>query len=276
MTNPFVSVTELRERKDAGASVVVADCRWYLDGRSVRDAYRAGHIPGAVFVDLDVDLVGPTGEGTGRHPLPTPEAFAATLGRLGITPADTIVAYDDAGGVMAARLVWMLRSIGVASALLDGGLSAWDGELSTEDTVLPPVDFAPRPWPAELLADIDDASDHATLVVDARPAERFAGEGPDIDPRSGHIPGAVSVPCRENVDGDQRLLPLDTLRERFVSAGVTADRVAAGEVINSCGSGVTACHNLLAMEALGLGRARLYPGSWSQYAATDRPLETGR
>lgn len=276
MTNPFVSVAELHELRDAGTPLVLADSRWYLDGRSGRDAYRAGHIPGALFVDLDVDLVGATDQTTGRHPLPTPEAFATTLGRLGISADDTVIAYDDAGGIMAARLVWMLRSIGVASALLDGGLSAWDGELSTDDTVLPSIVFEPRPWPTELLADIDAAADRANLVVDARPAQRFAGEGADIDPRSGHIPGAVSVPCRENVDADQRLLPLEALRERFASVGVTADRVAAGEVLSSCGSGVTACHNLLTMEAVGLGRGRLYPGSWSQYAATALPIETGR
>ncbi|WP_347345991.1 sulfurtransferase [Microbacterium sp.] len=274
--NPFLSAAELRERQDAGEPIVLADCRWYLDGRSGRDAYRAGHLPGAVFVDIDTDLAGPADPGTGRHPLPAPEAFAAALGRLGITADDTVVAYDDAGGVMAARLVWMLRAIGVASALLDGGLAAWDGELSTDEVDRTPTTFRPQPWPADLLADIDDAADPANLVVDARPAERFAGEGPDLDPRSGHIPGAVSVPCRENVGGDQRLLPADALRDRFASVGVTPDRVAAGEVVSSCGSGVTACHNLLTIEALGLGRARLYPGSWSQYAATDRPLATGR
>ncbi|MFT4136997.1 sulfurtransferase [Microbacterium sp.] len=276
MSAPFLSVAELHERMDAGEPVVLADSRWYLDGRSGREAYLGGHLPGAVFVDIDTDLAGARGPLTGRHPLPSAQEFAAAMSRLGIADSDTVVAYDDAGGVMAARLVWMLRALGVDAALLDGGIDAWDGELSTGEVVREPAAFAPRPWPEDLLADLDDAADPRTLVVDARPAERFAGEGPDPDPRSGHIPGAASVPCRENVDAGQRLLPLDTLRARFAAAGVTPERVAEGEIVSSCGSGVTACHNLLTMEAAGLGRARLYPGSWSQYAATDRPIETGR
>lgn len=273
---PFVGVDDVRSWQDRGDPVVLADCRWYLDGRSGAEAYRGGHLPGAVFVDLDADLAGPIDASTGRHPLPTPEAFATALSRLGIAEDDIVVSYDDAGGVIAARLVWMLRSIGVSAAVLDGGLAAWDDRLATGEEVRPATTFATRPWPGEFLADIEDAASSANLVLDARPADRFAGVGPDVDPRSGHIPGAVSIPCRDNVGDDERLLPVSSLREVFVAAGVTADRVAAGEVVSSCGSGVTACHNLLAMEAAGLGRGRLYPGSWSQYAATDRPLETGR
>lgn len=273
--SPFTGVEDVRARIDRGEHVVLADSRWYLDGRSGADAYRAGHIPGAVFVDLDTDLCGPKDATTGRHPLPTPEAFAAALSRLGIADDDVVVAYDDAGGVIAARLAWMLRAIGVDATVLDGGLSAWDEPLTAGEETRPPTTFDPRPWPGELLADIEDAASGETLVVDARPADRFAGIGPDVDPRSGHIPGAVSVPCRDNVGADDRLAPASALRDVFVGAGVTSDRIADGEVVSSCGSGVTACHNLLAMEAAGLGRARLYPGSWSQYAATDRPLEVG-
>lgn len=281
MLTPFIRATELGHLVDSQNPPILADCRWYLDGRSGLAAYRSGHLPGAIFIDLDQDLAAPVTPDSGRHPLPSPEAFTATLSRLGVGLTDTVVGYDDAGGVIAARLVWMLRAIGVDAAVLDGGLAAGlsaglaDGGLSTTDESRPATLIQPRPWPEQLLAGIDDAASLANIVLDARPSERFAGTGPDVDPRSGHIPGAVSVPCRENLHADDRLLSPGELRERFEAAGVTSVRVAAGEVVSSCGSGVTACHNLLAMEAAGLGRGRLYPGSWSQYAATDRPLETG-
>ncbi len=260
-----------------GVDVRLADCRWYLDGRSGREAYLGGHIPGAVFVELESDLAAPAGAGTGRHPLPTPEAFAENMSRLGIGDSTTVVGYDDAGGVMAARLVWMLRMLGVNAALLDGGIQAWSADLSTEDVHPEPAPFSARPWPADALAELSDVADttHKALVVDARPADRFRGEGDTLDLRSGHIPGAVSAPCRENLGADGRLLSRDQLRERFAAVGVSPELVVSGGVISSCGSGVTACHNLLAMEWAGLGRGRLYPGSWSQYAATDLPVETG-
>jgi thiosulfate/3-mercaptopyruvate sulfurtransferase len=256
---PFVSIDTLRENLD---SVVVADCRWYLDGRSGRDAYDAGHIPGAVFVDLDSALTRHADPAeAGRHPLAEPADFAAAMGALGIGDEDTVVAYDDAGGVIAARLVWMLRVSAHEAALLDGGLAAWDGELATAPAVRAPTAFTAREWPADRIATIDEAAsaDDGAIVIDARQRERYLGEPDGVDPRAGHIPGARSVPCRENLDEAGKVLPAAELRARF---GIDD----AAEVISYCGSGVTACHNLLAMEQAGLGRGRLFPGSWSQWS----------
>jgi thiosulfate/3-mercaptopyruvate sulfurtransferase len=268
MIDPFVSIDTSRENLD---SVVIADCRWYLDGRSGRAAYDAGHIPGAVFVDLDTALTRHAdAAAAGRHPLAQPADFAAAMGALGIGDDDTVIAYDDAGGVIAARLVWMLRVTGHEAALLDGGLDAWDGELATAPAVRAPAAFIASEWPADRLATIDEAAAAATgaVVIDARPRERYLGEPDGVDPRAGHIPGALSVPCRENVDAAGKVLPPEELRARF---GVDD----ATEVISYCGSGVTACHNLLAMEQAGLGRGRLFPGSWSQWSRDPaRPAET--
>src|SRR4051794_22474382 len=202
---------------------VVADVRSYLDGRVGRDAYDAGHIPGAVFVDLDEALAAHTDprEG-GRHPLPAPEHFASALAELGIGDDDVVVAYDDAGGVMAARLVWMLRATGRQAALLDGGIQAYDGPLETEAPQRPRTRFSVRPWPAELLVSIDEAADTtANVVIDARQRERFHGAPDPLDPRFGHIPGAHSVPCRENLADDGRFLSRDELRAKFAAAGIT-------------------------------------------------------
>lgn len=250
---------------------MLADVRWYLDGRSGRKAFDGGHLPGAVFVDLDRWLAAPGSPQAGRHPLPSPETFAEGMGRLGIGDDDVVVAYDDAGGVVAARLVWMLRVTGHDAAVLDGGLAAYDGPLETSSRSRPPAVFAARPWPAGRLAGIDDAGDPATVVIDARDADRFRGEVEPVDPRPGHIPGARNVPCRANLDGEGRLLPADELRRRFTEAGVTED----SDVVAYCGSGVTACHDLLTLEVAGLGPGRLYPGSWSQYSSTDRPAALG-
>jgi thiosulfate/3-mercaptopyruvate sulfurtransferase len=252
---------------------VVADVRSYLDGRVGREAYDAGHVPGAVFVDLDDALAAHTDprEG-GRHPLPTPEHFAAAMAKAGIGDDDVVVAYDDAGGVMAARLVWMLRATGHDAALLDGGIQAWAGPLETEEPSREAARFSVRPWPAERLASIDEAADTTThVVIDARQRERFHGASDDLDPRFGHIPGARSLPCRENLAPDGRFLDTETLRARFAEAGITGDE----PVISYCGSGVTACHNLLALEHAGLGGGRLFPGSWSLWSRDpERPVET--
>jgi thiosulfate/3-mercaptopyruvate sulfurtransferase len=267
--SPVVDVAWLRAHR---ARVVVADVRWYLDGRSGRQAYGHGHLPGAVFVDLDAWLAGAGSARDGRHPLPEPAVFAAGMSRLGISNQDTVIAYDDAGGVIAARLVWMLRVTGHGAALLDGGLGAWDGDLELTEPRRPEAVFAPRPWPVERLADLDDAVDESLVVLDARDRARFRGDIEPVDPRPGHIPGARSVPCRDNLDGAGRFLPADALRERFRAVGV----LDGGSVVSYCGSGVTACHNLIALELAGLGEGRLYPGSWSQYSnAADRPAATG-
>jgi thiosulfate/3-mercaptopyruvate sulfurtransferase len=276
---PFVDIGWVGGHLD---EVVLADCRWYTDDRDGREAYAGGHIPGAVFVDLDTALTRHEDPAlAGRHPLAEPEDFAAAMGALGIGDDDTVIAYDDAGGVIAARLVWMLRVTGHEAALLDGGLAAWKGEheaglgdrsLGVGETSRAPVAFAARPWPADRIASIEEtaavAADGGT-VIDARPAARFAGAPDDLDPRPGHIPGSRSVPCRENLAPDGRLLPAAELRARFVVEDAT-------EVISSCGSGVTACHNLLAMEQAGLGRGRLFPGSWSLWSRDPaRPVQIG-
>jgi thiosulfate/3-mercaptopyruvate sulfurtransferase len=297
--DPFVDIDWVRERR---AEVVLADCRWYADGRSGREAYAGGHIPGAVFVDLGTALTRHQDPAVGgRHPLAEPADFAAAIGALGIGDDDTVIAYEDAGGVIAARLVWMLRATGHEAALLDGGLAAWMGladagadrpsaedapatdhdaldkglgprSLDVGETSRPPATFTARPWPADRLASIDEVAEIAAgegTVIDARPAERFAGAPDDLDPRPGHIPGSRSVPCRENLDASGRLLSAADLRARFAVAD-------AEEVVSSCGSGVTACHNLLAMEQAGLGRGRLFPGSWSQWSRDPaRPVQNG-
>ncbi|KQX70067.1 sulfurtransferase [Angustibacter sp. Root456] len=253
--------------------VVAADVRWYLDGRSGRAAYDAGHLPGAVFVDLDRWLAAPPDASGARHPLPDPAVFAEGMAAAGIGDDTAVVAYDDAGGVIAARLVWMLRATGHAAALLDGGLGAWAGALSTE-LVAPTAAarFTARQWPATLLATVDDATDPRHVVLDARDHERYAGATEPVDPRAGHIPGARSLPTREHLDAHGHFLPRDVLRQRFQEAGVHP----GSSVVAYCGSGVTACHSLLALELAGFAPGRLYPGSWSQYCAdSSREARTG-
>ena len=161
MIPPVVGAAWLQDHRD---DIVVADVRWYLDGRSGRDAYAGGHLPGAVFVDLDAVLAGPATREGGRHPLPDPEGVARGMAGLGIGDGDTVVAYDDDGGVMAARLVWMLRATGHDAALLDGGIAAWDGLLETETPPRPPATFTAVPWPADRIATPDDAADRANVV----------------------------------------------------------------------------------------------------------------
>lgn len=266
---PIVDFSWLNEHQ---SEVILVDTRWYLDGRSGRDAYEQGHIPGAVFIDLEEWLSGKNGADVGRHPLPEPSLFAEGMSQSGIGDGAIVVAYDDAGGVIAARLVWMLRALGENAALLDGGLQSYKGDSKTGLESRPRADFAIRPWPQGLLADIDDASNPKNIVLDARNRDRYRGENDLIDPRAGHIPGAINIPCRENLNADGTFLPTDILRRRFEEAGVSEGK----DVVSYCGSGVTACHNLLAMEWVGLGRGRLFPGSWSQYShAAERPVSTG-
>ncbi|GAC1324400.1 MAG: sulfurtransferase [Mycobacteriales bacterium] len=265
-------VVDLRWWQDHQHDVVLADVRWYLDGRSGRAAYDEAHLPGAVFVDLDTVLAGPPSPQAGRHPLPDPQVFADGLAALGIADGDTVLGYDDGDGVVAARLVWLLRVTGHSSALLDGGLAGYHGPLDRHAPDRPPARFSARAWPAHLLADIEDASDLAYAVLDAREPERYRGEVEPIDPQPGHIPGARSLPCRANVDSSGRFLPAPVLRERFERVGVSD----GASVVSYCGSGVTACHTLLALELAGFAPGRLYPGSWSQYAADPaRPIATG-
>lgn len=271
MIEPFVDADWLREHRD---EVVLADVRWFLDGRSGRKAYEAGHIPGAVFVDLDTVLSEPHEDDShGRHPLPTPGRFAGELAKLGIGDRDTVIAYDDSGGITASRLVWLLRVTGHQAALLDGGLAAWPSADLHRDypRPRPPANFSAVPWPRERLADIDEVAVTTDVLIDARDPGRFGG-GPDpVDPRSGHIPGARSVPTREHLDSDARIKSPQELRAAFAQAGIEPGTA----VVSYCGSGVSACHNLLALERAGLGPGRLYPGSWSEWSRDPvRPIAT--
>jgi thiosulfate/3-mercaptopyruvate sulfurtransferase len=269
MIEPVVDFEWLQEHR---AEVIVADVRWYLDGRSGRDVFEKGHIPGAVFIDLENSLAGHGGEKVGRHPLPTSAHFAEEMSHHGIGDGAVVVAYDDAGGVIAARLVWMLRTLWESAALLDGGLQSYDGELETGSKNPVLAKFSERPWPQSRIANIDEACDTRNVVLDARNRDRYQGENEPVDPRAGHIPGAINIPCRENLNPDGTFLPVSILRQRLEEAGVGEGR----DVISYCGSGVTACHNLLAMELAGFAPGRLFPGSWSQYSqAIDRPVSTG-
>jgi len=269
---PILDAGALADLSTGRGDMVLCDVRWYLDGRSGLEAYEADHLPGAVFVDLDVHLTAEPGPDVGRHPLPSAEAFARSLGELGIGPDNTVVAYDDAGGMSAGRLVWMLRVLGQHAALLDGGIGAWGGTLETRTPRRAPVDVPIRPWPDRAFVDIGEVAVGAAdrVLLDARAPERYRGEVEPMDPRAGHVPGAVNAPFAANlVDGWFR--PVDELAERYRALGVED----AADVVAYCGSGVSACHDLLAMEHAGLGRGRLFVGSWSQWSASDRPIATG-
>lgn len=261
---PFVTADWLGDHPEA----VLVDVRWYADGSPGRDAYERAHLPGAVYVDLDTVLAGPPGPAVGRHPLPSPSVFAAGLAAAGIGDDDVVVAYDDDSGVVAARLVWMLRATGHAATVLDGGITAWRGRVSTGEETRPPAVFTERPWPPSALVSIDEVP--TLTLLDGRPAERYRGEVEPLDARPGHVPGAVSLPGRESSGPTGLLLTVPELRRRLLEAGVSDAGWAS-----SCGSGVVACHTLLVAEHLGLPPGRLYVGSWSQWAATDRPAALG-
>ena len=257
--------------------VVVVDCRWYLDGRSGEAAYDAGHIPWAVWVDLDRDLAGSADVGPGRHPLPSPEHFAAAMSNLGIGDETVVVAYDDSMGSIAARLWWMLTITGHRCAVLDGGISAWTGALANQlSSEIAPGEFRPVPWPMSAVIDVVGVDtlrrSNGALILDARSSDRFNGDENPIDTRFGHIPGAVSAPWTGNVDRSTGMLKTaGELRERFRSLGASATT----SIVSHCGSGVTACHNLLALEIAGFRSTRLYPGSWSDWERDpERPIAT--
>ncbi|MGO9081253.1 MAG: sulfurtransferase [Streptosporangiaceae bacterium] len=275
----LISVPELAARlaRPQPGGLVLLDVRWYLGGPPGRDSYRAGHLPGAVFVDLDADLAGAPGA-AGRHPLPAAADFQAAMRRAGVRSADPVVAYDDGDATIAARLWWSLRYFGHPQALvLDGGLRAWAAAglpVSTAD-VPPPGggDFTARPGHMPVL-DHRGAAQLARsgVLLDARPAERYRGDTEPVDRAAGHIPGAVSAPTAASTGPDGRFLPPDRLRERFAALGLRPGGAHAGAY---CGSGVTAAHEVLALELAGIPAA-LYPGSWSEWAADPaRPVGTG-
>lgn len=268
---PIVSAEAVQDRDD----IIWCDVRWYLDRRPGRDAYDQAHIPTAIYVDLDEHLAFLPMKSEGRHPMPSAASFAASLGALGIGPNDTVVAYDDQHGMSAGRLVWMLRITGHDAALLDGGLQAWPGQFESGHRRRRPIFHPIRQFPNDLLVDIDGAAaagaDDTITLVDSRAPERYRGDEEPVDPRAGHVPGAINLPFGQNML-DGRFLPPEQLRERFTSAGAEDPE----DTVFYCGSGVSACNNLLAYEHAGLGRAKLYAGSWSQWSNDpDRPLSSG-
>jgi thiosulfate/3-mercaptopyruvate sulfurtransferase len=280
MTNidPIVSPERVADCLTSGEDVVVCDVRWYLDGRSGREAYRTEHIAGAIFVSIDDDLAAhdrPPYEG--RHPLPSAEQFAAALGRRGIANTATVIAYDDSGGGTAGRLVVMLRAIGQSAALLDGGLAAWPGERRSGDEERPATERSTVDWPPDRFVDADQLvalqANTGTVVIDARSAERYRGEPFALDPRLGHIPGARNVPWASLIDPDtKRFVDRDQLRSRLAAVGIDED----SDVVASCGSGVSACADLIALEAAGFRPGRLFVASWSGWASDpSRNAEVG-
>jgi thiosulfate/3-mercaptopyruvate sulfurtransferase len=268
---PLVSAEWLAEHI-GDANLRVIDIRWYLDGRDGHALYLAGHIPSAVFVEL-ADVSGESGPG--RHPLPSPDRFAAAMRAAGVSSGSRVVVYDDTSGSTAARLWWLLRHFGHAAvAVLDGGLQAWPGTLDTTTAIDRPGDFTPgAPLDAGVVGHREVlAREPATVLIDARVGERYRGEVEPVDARAGHIPGALSAPWDGNLGADGRFLPPDQLRERYRGLGA-AD---GSQVIAYCGSGVTAAHDVLALELAGLGGARLYEGSWSDWASRpELPIATG-
>ncbi|KZE34822.1 sulfurtransferase [Crenobacter luteus] len=263
--------------------VVIVDCRFRLaDPDWGHAAHAESHLPGAHYLHLDYHLSGVKSGRNGRHPLPDAERLAVVLGALGVGPDTQIVAYDDAGGMFAARLWWLARWLGhEAVAVLDGGLPAWlaaGGELSHEAPQPPrlPARFAIRASLAPTLdadAVLANLASPRFVVVDARAPDRFRGENETMDPVGGHIPGALNRPFADNLAADGRFKTPDRLAADW--RALLGQR-APGDVVHQCGSGVTACHNLLAMEHAGLAGSRLYPGSWSEWCADPaRPVATG-
>jgi len=251
------------------------DARSYLDGRSAPEAFERSHLPGAVFVSLDDDLSGPPSQPGGRHPFPTPAAFAAAMSRLGYAGTKPAVIYDDVGGGMAARLWFMLTLLDIPAAVLDGGMHTWTGELESGSVEPAPAVFDEDPWPASRLIDADEVARRIAaggVVIDARSGSRYAGKENRIDPRFGHIPGAINLAWEDNIDDyTAMLLSPDDLKHRYVDV---ADGPADVRPAAYCGSGVTACHDLLALTLLGI-EADLYVGSWSEWGADEsRPLQT--
>ena len=257
----------------------IFDCRHDLMKPGLGEQqYREAHIPGALFASLDRDLSAPKSGRNGRHPLPEPEAFGAWLGRQGVTPLDQVVCYDASNGAMAARLWWMLRWIGhEAVAVLDGGIAKWTSEgrpVSADVPAFPATDY---PLNLDEEAAVGARMVHRRLgqqlLLDARAPARYRGEQEPIDPVAGRIPGARNRFNMENVEADGTFKPAEVLRKDFET--VLGGR-AAREVVNYCGSGVAACHNLLAMEIAGLPGAKLFAGSWSEWIADpSRPQEKG-
>ncbi len=270
----LIEPLELAALLRSDGDVAIVDCRHDLSRPQWgAEAYAEGHIPGAEFAHLDRELSDPMTPASGRHPLPAPDRLAATLGRWGIARETQVVAYDQGNGALAARLWWLLRFLGhTRAAVLNGGLAAWRSAglpVTRATATRPPRRFAAEPrlgWVAstpEVARDVARGLEHGgTVLVDARAADRFAGRNETLDPVAGHVPGARNHPFTRNLDAEGRFLAPAELSQRWreTLAGSPPERV-----VSMCGSGVTACHNLLAMEIAGLSGARLYAGSWSEW-----------
>ncbi len=281
-TSPLISADELRQalsRKDQDWLLI--DCRFNLGNTSAGEAaYAQGHLPGALYAHLDRDLSGPKTGTNGRHPMPSPEAFERTVQNWGIQPGTRVVAYDDAGGMFAARLWWLLRWAGFEPVqVLDGGWQAWlaaQGPVGTHAAarrspsafqIQPRADWVVRA--ADVQARLGQPDQQ--VLIDARAADRFRGENETMDPVGGHIPGARNRFFQLNLQADGHFKPADQLKAEF-EALLASSPIHA--VVHQCGSGVTACHNLLAMAQAGLPATRLYAGSWSEWCADPaRPVE---
>ena len=272
----LISPENLMERVGAPRRIGAPDLRlfdvrwWLTDPAKGRRDYAAAHLPGAAFVDLDADLSAPTGPG--RHPLPSPAAFAIRMTELGLSYDSDVVAYDDAGGAVAARLWWMLDDLGHSRvSVLDGGIGAWaaiGGPLTAEVTPYAVGRLTLRDhWTGTIDRDALAARLGTVSLIDARAPERYRGDIEPVDAVPGHIPTAVNRPTAGNLGPDGRFLDMNILRARFEHLG--------GEVVSSCGSGVNACHNALAMRIAGLPDPLLYPGSYSDWAGTGMPIATG-
>lgn len=260
----------------AGGRVVLLDVRWALGDDQGREKYLAGHLPGAVFVDLETELADPPSAASGRHPLPSLQRLQSAARRWGVRDGDAVVAYDATGGLAAARAWWLLRWGGLPDVrLLDGGLDAWrraGGPVEPGDVVPEPGDVMLTGGGMPVLT-IDEAASlpaSGGVLLDARAGERYRGEVEPIDPRAGHVPGATSAPTTENLAADGTFRPPGELAERFDTLGVRP----GGDVAVYCGSGVTAAHEVAALAAAGI-EAALWPGSWSQWSADPaRPVAT--
>ncbi|MBO0823886.1 MAG: sulfurtransferase [Actinobacteria bacterium] len=277
---PLVGVAELADALAAGRPPVLIDVRWRLGGPPGIDSYRSSHLPGAVYVDLDRELAGPPGD-SGRHPLPDAAAFEAAMRAAGVRDASPVVVYDEADSTVAARAWWLLRYFGHREVrVLDGGLRAWAAAgqpVSTTDPSPQPGNFTARPGQLAVLEASDAAKVARTgILLDARAPARYRGETEPVDKVAGHIPGALSAPTAENVTGDGLFRPVGELRSRFESLGIAMAHNDHGHAVGVyCGSGVTAAHEVLALELVGVPAA-LYVGSWSGWIADpSRPIATG-
>ena len=276
--NPIITANQLEELINEGSDVLICDCRFDLtNAKAGFEMYKTAHITGAIYVNVDQDLSGKKTGGNGRHPLPTPEEWAMTRQGLGIANHTHVVAYDSHGGTFASRLWWMLRSIGHASVqVLDGGLDAWNGSFSSVGRAPKPLSTKPEAYPYQGVVLIDEmeknvATQERKMVIDARAPDRFRGENETLDPVGGHIPGATNRCFKENLVAGKFKSP-ELLYKEFV---LLIGQQKPGTIIHSCGSGVSACHNLLAMEAAGLSGSRLHVGSWSEWCSDPkRPIET--